>query len=48
MIDMKGRIIHIDFGFVFGISPGNIGFETTAFKMTKEYVNLMDGINSGL
>ena len=48
MIDMRGRIIHIDFGFIFGISPGNVGFETAPFKMTKEYVNLLDGINSGV
>ena len=46
MIDMKGNIIHIDFGFILGISPGNVGFETAPFKMTKEYVNLLDGINS--
>ena len=46
MIDMKGKIIHIDYGFILGISPGNVGFETAPFKMTKEYVNLLDGINS--
>ena len=46
MIDIHGKIIHIDFGFILGISPGNVGFETAPFKMTKEYVNLLDGINS--
>ena len=45
---MRGRIIHIDFGFILGISPGNVGFETAPFKMTKEYVNLLDGINSDI
>ena len=44
MIDIIGRIIHIDFCFILGISPGNVGFEKAPFKMTKEYVNLIDWI----
>lgn len=44
LIDSKGRCIHIDFGFVFGISPGSVNFEKAPFKLTKEYVELMGGI----
>ena len=46
LIDIKGRIIHIDYGFILGISPGNMNYEKAPFKMTKEYLNLLDGTDS--
>ncbi|KAK8793436.1 hypothetical protein WA158_004795 [Blastocystis sp. Blastoise] len=46
MIDDKGNLIHIDFGFLLGISPGNdLGFERAAFKLSKEMYDLMTGPN---
>ena len=46
LIDMKGHLIHIDFGFVLGISPGNLNFESAPFKLTSEYVEILDGFDS--
>lgn len=48
MIDRKGHIIHIDFGFMLQNSPGNMGFEGAPFKLTQEYVDLMNGVDSDL
>ena len=48
LLDMNGKIIHIDFGFILGISPGKINFETAPFKLTKEYIEILDGENSSL
>ena len=46
LIDKYGNIIHIDFGFILGISPGNLNFESAPFKLTKEYIEIMDGENN--
>lgn len=44
LLDNKGHIIHIDFGFFFLSSPGkNSGFESAPFKLTSDFVALMDG-----
>lgn len=41
LLDAEGHIIHIDFGFILSISPGkNLGFETSAFKLTHEFVEV--------
>ena len=47
MLDNRGRIIHIDFGYILGISPGgNMGFESAAFKLSYEMTQLLDPGNS--
>jgi len=50
MLDTAGHVIHIDFGFVFGIAPGgNFGLErSTPFKLTEEMIEVMDGLRSSL
>lgn len=48
MIDSKGNIVHIDFGFLLPNSPGgNIEFEKTPFKLTSKMVPVMGGVKSG-
>jgi Phosphatidylinositol 3- and 4-kinase len=47
MIDTEGHIIHIDFGFLLSNSPGgNMEFERSPFKLTKEMVQVMGGPQS--
>ncbi|CAD8075160.1 unnamed protein product [Paramecium sonneborni] len=48
LVDNQGHIIHIDFGFALSISPGNAGFESAPFKMTKDYLEIMDNKNSSM
>jgi hypothetical protein len=49
LLDNRGHIIHIDFGFFFLSSPGkNTGFESAPFKLTREFVEVLDGPDSRL
>ena len=46
LLDNQGHIMHIDFGFILGSSPKNLGFEKAQFKLKKEYIDILDGFNS--
>jgi hypothetical protein len=43
LIDREGNIVHIDFGFLLGNSPGGVGFESAPFKLTTEMMDVMGG-----
>jgi phosphatidylinositol 4-kinase A len=43
MVDDKGHILHIDFGFCFDIAPGGVKFERAPFKLTPEMIAVMGG-----
>ena len=45
MVDDKGHILHIDFGFCFDIAPGGVKFERAPFKLTPEMIAVMGGSN---
>lgn len=47
MIDTLGHLIFIDFGFAMGMKVAHeFSFERAPFKLTKEYVEVMDGVGS--
>lgn len=39
-------MVHIDFGFMFQIAPGGFHMENAPFKLTQEYIEMMDGTES--
>ena len=42
-----GHLIHIDFNFMLSTSPGGINFESSPFKLTREYLEVMDSDDTG-
>lgn len=48
LVDTQGHIIHIDFSFMISSSPGNMNFEKAPFKLTEDYIELMEGKDSDI
>ncbi|XP_055623794.1 phosphatidylinositol 4-kinase beta isoform X2 [Toxorhynchites rutilus septentrionalis] len=48
LLHADGHLIHIDFGFILSISPKNLGFEQSPFKLTPEFVDVIGGPSSQL
>jgi phosphatidylinositol kinase/protein kinase (PI-3 family) len=46
LLDRKGHVTHIDFGFMLMNSPGSVGFELAPFKMPQEYIDVLGGLYS--
>ena len=47
MLDPSGHLVHIDYGFILGDSPGfNFNFESAPFKLTAEYIEFLGGVDS--
>lgn len=46
LLDNRGHLVHIDFGFMFSNSPGGVGFESAPFKLTQDYIDIMGGPDS--
>jgi phosphatidylinositol kinase/protein kinase (PI-3 family) len=40
LLDNHGHLIHIDYGFILSYSPRNLGFESSPFKLTPEFVEV--------
>jgi phosphatidylinositol 4-kinase len=46
MLDRAGRLVHIDFGYMLGRTPGGLNFEDSPFKLPDEYVRVLGGVGS--
>lgn len=48
MLQNNGRLVHIDFGFVFDIAPGGkFSFERAPFKLHDSFIEVMGGKDGG-
>jgi len=43
LIDAAGHVVHIDFSYMLGSSPGGIGFESAPFKFNSDFLAVLGG-----
>jgi phosphatidylinositol 4-kinase len=43
LFNLNREIVHIDFGYILNISPGNFNFEASSFKMSREFLLAVGG-----
>ena len=48
LLDDEGHVIHIDFGYMLSSTPKNLGFESSPFKITQEFVDIMGGLENDM
>jgi hypothetical protein len=48
LLDNSGHVINIDFSFMLSTTPGGINFESAPFKLTREFLEVMDSDADGL
>mmetsp|Transcript_3216 Transcript_3216/g.2181 ORF Transcript_3216/g.2181 Transcript_3216/m.2181 type:complete len:119 (-) Transcript_3216:366-722(-) len=46
LIDKRGHMIHIDFGFMLTDHTGKVDFEKAPFKLTEEFMRILGGQDS--
>lgn len=46
LVDTEGHLVHIDFGFILGLTPGGVGLEAAPFKLLRDYIDILGGMES--
>ena len=46
LLNLDNRVVHIDFGFLLGLLPGNLKLEATSFKMSENFISMLNGKKS--
>lgn len=46
LVDTEGHLVHIDFGFMLGLTPGGVGLEAAPFKLLRDYIDILGGMES--